>query len=142
MTETKQRLVVKEQVYFQPEHRQPLAFGSNFSAWIDGSVQPYDRWLEIGSQWQPIDIGWVKSPAIIFIANEAGHDLWVIPTDEQRSDIARRVLEIGCEANGETMPICFVPPNQSFRIHPAHIGSLRIRCRHDSCEVRIVVLGE
>ncbi len=137
-TPVKNRLTVVESVYFQEFGEQPQSAGSRFSRNLESDEQPYSRKLQATSDWKPLDCGWLAGcpTSSLVISNDEGKHRQSNPTEEEREELAGRVLEIWC-SDGITRTMhsppreaqWLVSPGESMRAYPVSADSLFIRCK-------------
>ena len=139
MAEIKSRVTVVETVYHRSPGAPPVGVESRFSQDLDSDEQVYERRLKATKEWQLLDCGWVEDPLMLLIINEEGKRLQVNPTDEEREDTAKRVLQIAYviivlgEVGGEGIPY-LVPPGTSTRLYPSTIEGLHVRCQSGTAQ--------
>ena len=136
------RLTVVEQVYHQIAGEQPTSVNSQFSRVLASDEQPYVRRCKATEDWQPIDIGWVEDVGMLVIVNNEGTFRHRIPTDEQRAEVAKRVLDVGVEtATGicRILRVWKIPPGESGRGQPIYPKQLRIRSQYGTVLFTIYV---
>lgn len=138
--QVKPRLGVVEIVYHQLPDAQPTSRQTRFFRWLDSAEEPYRRTLTLRQGWVPLECGWVQSPGLVFLDNQEGRFLQVQPSESERQEAARRVVEVGLEAAGAVLPFAAVHPGESARFQPADAARLRLRCRHESARVLLLVL--
>lgn len=150
MAEQKDRLVVVESVYHQPVGKEAKLIASRFSRELSSDEQPYQRELKASERWEPLDNGWIDKAGMLVIRNNEGQFLQTQPTEEERQEVAERVLEICCEDRDalsvdNDFPISLFPqwwilPGESMRACPADLGSIYIRCRSGTAQFTLDLL--
>ena len=122
------RLTVVEHVYHQIQGDAPTSIEAKYSTPLESDEQVYTRQTIATETPEQLDIGWIKDWQLLIIENNAGKNLQKIPTEEQKQDIAQRVIQI---TSGDT-PIALIYPGTSARFCPADLKSLDVRCLHGS----------
>jgi hypothetical protein len=133
------RLVVKEMIV----HRQMMAstgspiIDSGFVRVLESGEQVYQRRMEIGKDWQPVDLGWLAEPgcSMIMIENREGGNLQVVPTEEEKQTIAAKVVEIVLDQQSTGYNVLQVHPKESQRISPTRPDLCLIRCRSGKANI-------
>ena len=143
------RLTVVETVYHRSIGQEPSMFDSRFSRELKTRDQPYGpRRLVATEKWALVDLGWVKSAGMIVVRNEEGQHLQANPTEQERAETRRKVLEIAWQETVDNPEIeepsnysWLVPPGESFRGYPA-CSKLLIRCRSGNAKYTLFVVPE
>lgn len=126
MAKPKDRLTVVETVYHRPFGQDPTAVETGFTRELKTAEQVYTRRLTATEDWQSLDCGWLESCSSLSIENLAGKNLQVVPSEEERAEIAKQVIEI-CPLGWDGFP-WLVYPGESMRACPSMVTALRIRC--------------
>ena len=127
MADPKGEMTVVEQVYYQVSGGQPRLVESRFSRKLESDEQPYERHLKVGVEGAPLDCGWIEKASQLVITNEEGRNLQVNPTDEEREELQRKVLELGYEDC--PVPLCLIHPGESIRFCPFSLEGLGVHSR-------------
>lgn len=129
------RVTVVEQVCHQREGEGPVsAPSSRFWRTLKSSGEAYQRGLVADGSWRKLDLGWVPDPGLVLIYNREGQNLQANPSDEERADIAKRVLEVSYA--GE-LPGWLVLPGESMRGLPTDASELMVRSRHGKIRYQV-----
>jgi len=146
MAVLKNRLTVVGSIYFVAANEQPESVDTGFSRDLASEEQPYRRRLKATEEWQRLDCGWIKEASQVFIANEEGKGLQVNPTDEEREDIARRIIEVSFCEDGEgpndtfISSVWLVSPGESMRGLPSRVDRLCVRCQHGTARFTLYIV--
>jgi hypothetical protein len=139
-------LTVIETVCFRPYMDESFVVDSRFSRRLETSEQPYQRLHHKGGavateQWKQLDFGWLKeNTGMISITNDEGTFYEVNPTEEEREDVEKRVIEVGYQSLNDIQDfVWFVPPGEDFRGSPSHPSRLWIRCQHGEARFTLTV---
>lgn len=99
-------------------------------------IEPYQRRQTATSDPQPLDLGWVRPEQVGFIVieNLEGLGRQEYPSEEERADIARRVIEIDCGSNSGCW---LVEPGLYFFGKPVNSTSIKIRCRYKTATYKV-----
>jgi hypothetical protein len=128
---------VLETVYHRAGLNEAKAINTVFSRPLTNTeeLQPYERNCRVTEEWQLVDTGWLGDQVgMLIIKNREGkYDR--IPTEGQKKEDAKRVLEISYD-EGATPP-WIVLPQESFRGHPSLVDGLKMRSRHGQIRVTI-----
>lgn len=141
-TPPKNRMTVVQYVYHQVPGEQPKLYESRFSRELTTIEQPYVRITQIGSEWIPLDLGWLKDCGVgtVVIENNEGQRFQVIPTKEEKEVISKREVEIAlCNEGEEPRAFLFVPPTETVRFSPRCPNLLKIRCLQGHAKITIQV---
>lgn len=121
------RIVVVESVHHIPAQGEAVTVESKFSRECLTKEQPYIRRNQVATQeWSLVDLGWIKTPGMVVLANDEGRHFQTAPTNEQREELSRKLLLVKLvrDVNQQTCGTWFlVPPGESMRGLPA-IGCL------------------
>lgn len=124
------RLTVVENVYHQTQGEDPFHISTTFERKLQTQEQPYSRTTSVGEEWEQLDCGWLgDNVGMLIIANNEGK-FARIPTEEEREEVAKRVLIIGYRYRDLDSPACDaweIPPGESFRGSPTNSKSLYIK---------------
>lgn len=146
------RFGVNQTVYYygagNPQHK---SYNSTYSAKCDMNEAPYERNLRVTEEWQQLDQGWFKDypgkePEEMLLINEEGSLLQRIPTEEEKVEIASRIVEVGVkivvtEGVG-IVDVARIKPGRSLRYSPQEIGRVWLRCRKGVARVSLVLIPE
>lgn len=123
---TRGRITTVSSVCYQWPGSNPIQFETRSYRWLEEDVQPWERRCKATEEWQPIELGWLDghSVCMIGIINQEGRFPHRLPSEEQKAEAARKILEIGT-------PELFwrVHPGESFHGDPSSISNLKIRCQ-------------
>ena len=133
------RITIIETIYHQQQDEQPTMIEHKFSKELDTQEQLYQRRTKVGEEWQPIDCGWVgaENTGIIILQNEEGDFPKVIPTEEEREEVNKKILEVSYNGSEYSM---LVFPQESIRLHPSSPKDLKIRCRSGNARLTIYAI--
>lgn len=90
----KPRLVVAQNVYHQIPGEQAYSTESRYSRWLSSDEQVYVRKIKVPADWVRLESGWVESPCALVISNDETAYKDVQPTEEQKAEVAGRVVEL------------------------------------------------
>lgn len=130
------RIVVLDTVYHQAGTDPPITAESKFSRVLASDEQPYVRRAKIGTEWAPLDTGWIKEVGLFLLVNEEGRRFMINPTDEEKKAVADKVIEVGL-AGMEAF--CVVHPGESLRLSPTDASVLRFRSRSEGTRFTLSV---
>ncbi len=124
MNDIKNRITVVETVYHQVMGDQPDCLESRFTREVESQEQPYRRNCKVGEEWQALDTGWLDEVSMLVIRNEEGTNLQVHPTEEQKADLAKKVLLL---SSTDSSTNWLILPGESFRGVPSTVKNLEVR---------------
>lgn len=130
------RLLLTGSIYHQILGHGPTAIALTLATQVHSEEEVYKRNIVVRQDWQELNLGWFSDGAaigILAIANQAGKDLLVQPTVEQRARIASQVLLLGKKTEFSDRPIVF------GKISP---GSCLPFCLEDYQSLWVRSLGE
>lgn len=137
------KVTVVGTVYYQPARGQPKGVKIAYSLSGVEDEQVYERPVQVGPEWQPVEYGWVKNPGMVIVS----HDKVVLdvkPTKEQREWLEQRVIQLGIlnwAGDRETVaPFQDVYLGTSFPSTPPSFPLLRIRCPNGKARVTVYVI--
>jgi hypothetical protein len=129
------RVTVVEHVYHRRDGAGPVeAPPTRFWRALRTSSQPYQRSLVADESWRKLELGWVPDPGLLILYNLEGKYLQANPTDEERDDIARRILEVSYAGHERGF---LVPAGESTRMCPTHAADLMVRSRHGTIRYQV-----
>lgn len=147
------RITVVETVYHQAEGDQPTAIESRFSRRLQTKEQPCVRKLVAGPEWHLVDREsmdrpgcWLERVGMLVIRNEEGEFTQVVPTSQERAEVAARVLSLGVGVSISAdehivMPFArILPGKESCRFQPTDISNLWIRCQAGKAKYTVTML--
>lgn len=129
-------MTVVELVYHRRAGQGPISIESRFSRPLSTSEQPWRREKTVSETWEPLDLGWITSPGMLVIKNEAVRRS-TIPTKEEEADDAQRVLLVRFHP-------CFdacikIPLGESCRFQLGE-AECYVRCNRGDTQVNIFCL--
>lgn len=114
---------VVENVWHQREGQQPHGVPLRFERRLANDESPSFREGLAGEEWKPLECGWVKGKAYLALKNLEGQFTQKVPTSEEKSEAAGRVIELS--AGGESI---LVPPGEDCRFLVGDVSKWRVRC--------------
>lgn len=104
------RLTVVEHVYHQAPGVEATTTDSAFARNLSTDEQPYSRTCKVGTEWQPLDCGWLKESSMLTLKNE-GTSLLLI--GQQTTHAACLTDDVAAFARLRAGESCrFLPENQ------------------------------
>lgn len=134
------RLTAVLAVHHEQSQEQPKSFNLNYVSMLTTDHEAYSRRCSCSEEWTALDWGWIPAADVGFLLIEAleGKGLQVHPTEEEKAESAKRVMEIGYVTSlQDAWPI---PPAGFFFVPVERAKDLRIRCRHQATRYRIHVI--
>lgn len=140
------RITVVETVYHQSFGGEPTCSESKYTKILETMEQPFKRDTKCTEEWDKLDAGWLDECSLLVISNKEGSGLQSIPTEDEKLDIAMRVIEISGEydigsVDGPEKPVPHfeICPGESFRGCPVELKKLYIRCRYETARYSLTV---
>jgi len=135
------RLTVVEHVYYQATGEDAWEVpNSSYSRFLTTDEQPYVRKLTATEEWTKIDTGWLTECSTLVIVNEEGGFRSRLPTEEQKEETAKKILEVGFHQHNYDVGWLVVLPQESLRMCPSHLGKLFIRCQFGTAKFTIYII--
>lgn len=119
------KITIIEIVYYRRYAQQPTCVEARYTLPRDSeNQQPYVRTnVEASEEWKELDTGWVDEVGMIFVRNDTGKALQVIPSDEEKQALTAQIIELSFDRSSEHAIL--VPPKAGQKIIPS--GPLFIR---------------
>ena len=134
------RLTVVEQVYYQREDSDLQCTENGFSRDLDTDEQQYVRGpMGVGEKWEKLDTGWVEEVAMIVVRNNEGEGLKLQPTEEEKEESAKKIIELSLDSDIRG-GVWLVPPGESFRGYPSNSSIVYIRCQYGETKFTITAI--
>lgn len=140
------RLTIIEESCFTLTNELPVPLVSRYERMIDTVEMPVVRPTTIGQEWQPLELGWLKSLSMVYIQNEEGKRLLVRPNKKEESLIAARIIQVGLVSSVDPSVVeelTPIPPGETGRINPVHPTRIRLRALSTdgvAVKVRIILV--
>lgn len=133
----KAHLVVIEQVYYQMmDGGQPTSTELRYTRWLDTDEQPFVRRTKVGSEWTPLETGWVKRASLLVLHNEGEEREQGIPSPTMKAELASRVIEV--RFNGITVAV--IRPGESMRLEPVCLKYVVLRCQKGTTRLTVTLI--
>lgn len=117
---------------------------SRYYRWIESEEQAYKRTLKVGTEWQPLDLGWFKDKeehGLLSLANGTKRLPSRKPSAQEEQEFYEQILEVGIEySDGKVMEIAYLPVGEDMRLPPLNLDKYRIRCRTKETKYSIFVV--
>ena len=132
-------LVVVEQVYHQAVDGEPVISEQRYTRWLASEEQPYVRRLKVGERRQALDVGWIKTAALLTLANQGeGSFGGGQPSPERKAELASRAVEVGQASSN--LPFAIVRPGESLRFEPVDVLALWVRCQAGETRATVTLI--
>lgn len=139
------RFSAVEMLYHQHRGEAPRSLlddeGVRYDVVLSSDEQPYLRRKLATEKLEPLDLGWLRNNVgVLLLRNDEGS--WSVnPTDEERAEMAARVIEL-CVVDvrqvGEFRIL--VPPTESCRFRPEDAGTIHVRCAHGTARYTLCLV--
>jgi len=135
------RLTLVSTLYHQSFGSPAVSVDSRFTRALRSGEQLWKRDFRIGDSWTALETGWVGSrPAHLLLLNHEGQHLQVNPTEEEKADIAKRIIEVTWSGSGSPQWLVF--PGESMRGECCDPSQVFVRSRHGSVQVTLYLIPE
>lgn len=122
---TNSRLTVVEQLTYQAPGEHPEVCETRVSRLLSSSEQPFRRTVNLEpDKWTPVPYDWIDPTrcGMLEIMNPAPMRT-TIPTEAEKEETAKRIVEVGFLGAGGVATLCSIPPQESIRIpNPTDLG--------------------
>lgn len=139
MESPRQRIVVKETVYWQSRGSKPQSVSTSFvrSNETDQVLYSHPN-LKVGEEWQSLNTGWLDKPGMLVIEN-LPEVRRTVPTPEEVKTARARIVEVAVSGAEDHIPSCHVPVGESYRFTPpfGDVSKFRIRCLSGETKVNV-----
>ncbi len=90
------RMTVKIQLYHEHSGEQPHATDVSFSGTLDTEHEVYQRRLNVGNDWEPLDIGWIPEGDVGYVVldNRTGKGRHSNPTEAEKAEEALHIVYV------------------------------------------------
>lgn len=131
------RVTVRSDVVFQrDEDRSTKCWGEPHSFLVASCEAAWERVMLVGSEWQELELGWVKEPSLLILSNPPAR--WTRnPTEEQQAEADARVIEV-CFGQSPSIGCLLVRPGREANIEPA--ARAWVRCAQGQTKLSIVAI--
>ena len=136
MSEPVARLVVVDNTYHQFDGMEPLGLVHRYSRVVRDGEQVYSRLVKVTGEWQPLDQGWIKGPALIVLENREGLEYRVNPTAEERANDKQKVVIVGFHSI-EPAEGPMLQPGEHVKFQVRNPGKVWLRCEHKEARVMV-----
>lgn len=136
------RILLLQTLYYQSANSEPISAEGRYTKLLQTDEQPYQRRMKVTDEWKPLDAGWVESASYYCVENLEGKYIQTIPTLEQRSEDAKRIIELGIASPIGVLRFASLSPGEFMAVPYKDVRNVRIRCLHESAKVNITVYPE
>jgi hypothetical protein len=126
------RLLVVSTVYHQQQGQSAKSVVANFGRYLQGTEDMLQRRIVVREVPVSLPTGWITDASLLVVQNLEGTDLQTIPTEEQKKQRAKRVVEL----NG----MWLIHPGETFQGCPAQLSELILRCCSEHALVSITLI--
>lgn len=90
------------------------------------------RFQTVGEEWTMLDLGYLEGKPVceLTVENLEGTSYRVIPSQEERDEVAKRAVELTCSV--------LIRPGRSCRFEP--VGKVMVRCRHGRARLKVAAV--
>lgn len=140
------RITAQLNYTFEPVQEQPHQFSSNYTTLLHSAgAEIYTRRIMVGSEWVQIEAGWCANPGSILIENRTGKYLQRNPTEEEKENFKRCVLEISFtqpDIHDEHDPQLYLSCGRFGVYEPVNFGTIYVRSIGPDVNITFAVLPE
>jgi hypothetical protein len=147
------RMTVVEKIYHQPANGEAFCCETTFERTLNDEESVYSRKVKATEEWKPLDYGWItennQKVGMLVIRNDEGKNIQRLPSDEEKVELAGKILEIGClqaaqESTGDRhcvfVPLFHILPGESMRGVPAN-QDIQVRSLKGSGQISYTVFA-
>lgn len=132
------KLTVVDTVYFSTLNDDPHEIGSKFARVLrDDDDQPYKRRYSVGSDWTPLDTGWLRACSQLLIKHERPV-LERVPSLEDVDAEQSKIVQVAFSHFGDDY--WEIHPGESMRGCPSNLGHLCLRCSTGVAKVTVFLV--
>jgi hypothetical protein len=139
------RLTVVTQIRHQASELEPAnAFDFRWSKQLKSDEETYTRKLKAGTTWKPFPKGWTDTPALVRVENMEGKRPQSIPSDEDREQINKRVVEIAyLDSDGKPLGLVMqIKPGEAHTFPPLSLDNIYFRARVEVALIHVAIVPE
>lgn len=135
------KVTVVEQVYHQSSGNNPYQFSTGFCRRLKTKEQTYQRTTTVGTDWEPLDCGWLYNISLLEIKNEEGKPGQFHMDDDDRAETAKRIISLRFGVVGQ-WPHILIPPGESCRFSPVSVHAIYISSQHGTARYTLTAIPE
>lgn len=134
------RVTAQLNVVFEPFREEAVQFQAAYASLLDcKSAEAYTRRLQVGAEWEELDLGWCKNSAgLIIIDNKTGKYLERKPSPEEIEAQKNSVVEISWR--GDDVSDVIISPGRFLIVEPAQVETVRIKARQETVRITLAVI--
>lgn len=126
----KAHLTVCEAIYHTVhDGTSPTGNPNNYSFPLTTDEQPFQRWQKVGTQWVPIETGWLEAGSMLVLRNEGKVNVHLGVAEPDSP--TEHVLQFGT-----------IRPGGSARFEPNQVGNLRLSTNDGECRCSVTLFPE
>lgn len=138
---SKDRITSVMDIHYEHRGDKPVTVsGRNSLTTQNFDIEPYSRKLKLGQEWHTVSADWITPDigGFVCVENLEGKNLPNLPTQEEREDINKRIIEvvIGTPGEKETLEVL---PGWPFVFLPTDLSKVKLRARHGQIRCRLVI---
>lgn len=136
----KDRLTIISGVHHQRQGRPSTSIQSSGARLLETEEQPFDRTMQIGPEWTPLELGWLKDkPGIVRIEGLIPYRQLNLSKEEKEAELAT-VIQVTFDFDDANFPHCRFYHGMPFIFYPEDHHRVAIRCLTGPVDVRITIL--
>lgn len=133
------RITAHLAMVYESHGEEPVSAVAAFDSLLQSRYgQCYKRTVIAERKWSGLDCGWVNSASLVLIVNRSRIDHGLNPTDEEKEELVKRVLQVRTEARAKRSFL--VRPGRFLLVEPEQVSELQIRALADDTRVSIMVI--
>lgn len=136
------RVTIIAQVYCQQTDEDPIVGECRFMRWLETLEQAVSRTIQIGEQWAPLDMLWLKTCSMVMLTNEEGRRFVRVPTKRQLEAAEAKVVKIGKQTEHGVELIGQIRARHIALFEPEDVHALRLRCVSGVAKVTMRLVPE
>jgi hypothetical protein len=134
------RVTVVGGVYHQSGDLPPTCTPSSFGAMLQTDEAPFScPRATAAEEWSAVPVGWLDECSLVGIKNLGPDPSGKVPTEEEKSALAAKVLEVCSGKDFVEGGAWLVHPGHDMRACPGDLRSLRVRCRSGKTRYSVTV---
>ncbi len=134
------RITVVENVYHQSPNGNPTTTSSSYNRFLETDEQPYIRHITVTSEWQPIDLGWLKDVGIGMLIIQNNAKPTPVLSSERRENLTNYLHTIKVSLRDTKAIDMYIYCGESTRFVPANIHHLYIRVTSGKVKATITAI--
>ncbi len=134
------RVTLTGHIHYEHHGDEPHSINYVCSYFTETQGEVYKRRITVGQEWKSLPLGWFAEDdlpiGLIVIINQEGTVApSVVPTEEEKADVEKRVVEL--KLGVEACRFIYVRPRLVFFAELKHPKEFQLRCQHGEARCAI-----